>query len=116
MAVDPDFLDDHHHAHEHDPAVESIAVVHDARYDRMRLASFLERLLDARGDDLFRVKGIVALAGDHRRCVLQAVHRIMEFRPANPWGTERPTSKIVFIGRNLDRAAIEAGLKDCLAA
>jgi G3E family GTPase len=40
----------------------------------------------------------------------------MEFRPANPWGTERPTSKIVFIGRNLDRAAIEAGLKDCLAA
>jgi G3E family GTPase len=116
MAVEPDFLDDHHHAHEHDPAVESIAVVHDARYDRMRLASFLERLLDARGDDLFRVKGIVALAGDHRRCVLQAVHRIMEFRPANPWGTERPTSKIVFIGRNLDRAAIEAGLKDCLAA
>jgi G3E family GTPase len=116
MAVEPGFLDDRHHAHSHDPAVESIAVVHDARYDRMRLALFLERLLDTRGDDLFRVKGIVALAGDHRRCVLQAVHRIMELRPANPWGTERPTSKIVFIGRNLDRAPIEAGLRDCLAA
>jgi G3E family GTPase len=48
--------------------------------------------------------------------VLQAVHRIMELRPANPWGVEAPSSKIVFIGRNLDRAAIEAGLEACLAA
>ena len=112
----PDFLDDHHHAHEHDAAVESIAAVYDARFDRVRLATFIERLLDARGDDIFRVKGIVAVADDHRRCVLQAVHRIMELRPANPWGAETPTSKIVFIGRKLDRAAIEAGLRDsCLA-
>jgi G3E family GTPase len=116
MAVEPDFLDDHHHAHSHDPAVESIAVVHAARFDRFRLAVFLKRLLDERGDDIFRVKGIVAVAEDHRRCVLQAVHRIMELRPANPWGTEGPTSRIVFIGRNLDRAAIEAGLKGCIAA
>jgi G3E family GTPase len=115
MAVQPDFLDDPHHAHSHDPAVASIAVVHDARYDRTRLAAFLGRLLDAYGDDLFRVKGIVAVADDHRRCVLQAVHRIMELRPANPWGAERPSSKIVFIGRNLDRVAVEAGLADCLA-
>lgn len=117
MAVAPDFLDDDAaHAHEHDPAVESFAVVLDARFDRFRLSAFLERLLDAGGDDIFRVKGIVAVADDHRRCVLQAVHRIMELRPANPWGVERPSSKIVFIGRNLDRASIEAGLKDCLAA
>ncbi|HSD41688.1 MAG TPA: GTP-binding protein [Burkholderiales bacterium] len=116
MAIEPDFLDHRHHSHQHDPAVESIAAVYDARFDRVRLAGFLERLLDQRGDDIFRVKGIVALAGDHRRCVLQAVHRIMELRPANPWGAEAPSSKIVFIGRNLDRAAIEAGLKNCLAA
>jgi G3E family GTPase len=114
LAIDGDFLSDH--AHEHDAAVESIAAVYDARFDRFRLAVFLKRLLDARGDDIFRVKGIVAVADDHRRCVLQAVHRIMELRPANPWGAEQPSSKIVFIGRNLDRTAIEAGLRDCLAA
>jgi len=116
MAIEPDFLDDHHHAHDHDPAVGSFAVVHPAHFNPVRLAGFLKRLLDARGDDLFRVKGIVAVSGDHRRFVLQAVHRIMELRPANPWGTDAPSSKIVFIGRNLDRAAIESGLKDCLAA
>jgi G3E family GTPase len=114
MAIDPDFLDDH--AHHHDPAVESFAVVHAARFSQVRLAGFLKRLLDAHGDDLFRVKGIVAVSGDHRRCVLQAVHRIMELRPANPWGVEAPSSRIVFIGRNLDRAAIAAGLEACLAA
>ena len=116
MAIEPDFLDEHHHAHQHDPTVESFAVVRDAGFSQVRLAGFLRRLLDAHGEELFRVKGIVAIAGDHRRCVVQAVHRIMDLRPANPWGAEPPSSKIVFIGRNLDRAAIEAGLEACLAA
>ncbi len=116
MAIEPDFLDEHHHAHQHDPTVESFAVVCDASFSQVRLAGFLKRLLDAHGEDLFRVKGIVAVAGDARRYVLQAVHRIMDLRPANPWGTQAPSSKIVFIGRNLDRAAIEAGLRACLDA
>jgi G3E family GTPase len=48
--------------------------------------------------------------------VLQGVHRICEMRPANPWGAERANSRLVFIGRKLDRAALEAGLRGCLAA
>jgi hypothetical protein len=39
----------------------------------------------------------------------------MELKPVDPWGAERPTSKLVFIGRDLDRAALEAGLAGCLS-
>jgi G3E family GTPase len=85
-----------------------------AGFDPDRLKAHLEALLAAQGDDIFRLKGILAIAGDNRRHVLQAVHRILDLRPAGPWGAEPLQSRLVFIGRNLDRAALEAGLAACL--
>jgi len=114
MAVDEHFLDDHHH--QHDPSLDSVSFVFDGSFDKDRLTAYLQDLLQAQGDDIFRLKGIIALAGDHRRGVLQGVHRIFEVRPADPWGGRKRDSKIVFIGRKLDRAALEAGLKNCLAS
>jgi hypothetical protein len=34
-------------------------------------------------------------------------------KPVDPWGAETPASKLVFIGRGLDRAALESGLAGC---
>ena len=113
MAGQPGFLEDDDH--QHDPSLASIAVVLDASFDRERLEEYLKDLLAQRGDDIFRLKGVVAIAGDRRRWVLQGVHRLMELKPVDPWGAERPTSKLVFIGRGLDRAALEAELGDCLS-
>ena len=111
MALEPDFLEDHEH--QHDPSLESVSFTFGS-FDRGRLENYLEELLQKRGDDIFRLKGIVALEGDPRRNVLQAVHRLMEIRPADPWGAEAPSSRLVFIGRGLDRAALEKGLQDLL--
>jgi hypothetical protein len=36
-------------------------------------------------------------------------------KPVDPWGAETPASKLVFIGRGLERASLEAGLADCLS-
>jgi G3E family GTPase len=113
MAGQPGFLDDDDH--QHDPSLDSIAVVFDTPFDEARLAAHLKALLAQRGDDIFRLKGILAIAGDPRRWVLQGVHRLMELKPVDPWGAEQPTSKLVFIGRDLDRAALEAGLAGCLS-
>ena len=74
----------------------------------------LSQLLATHGDDIFRLKGILSIADDDRRYVLQAVHRIMELRPADAWEDSKPGSKFVFIGRKLDRPALEAGLLACL--
>jgi G3E family GTPase len=61
------------------------------------------------------MKGILALANEPRRYVLQGVHRITDLRPADAWGTEKPVSKLVLIGRNLHRTELQSGLRGCLA-
>jgi G3E family GTPase len=112
MASDEHFLKDYDH--QHDPSLESVSFVLDAAFDKDRLHAHLTTLLEEYGGDIFRLKGIVAVAGDSRRYVVQGVHRLFEACPANPWSTEKPSSRIVFIGRNLNRVTLESGLVKCL--
>jgi G3E family GTPase len=114
MASDAHFLEDHDH--QHDPSLDSVSFALESAFDKRRLQAHLTTLLEERGDDIFRLKGIVAVAGDNRRHVVQGVHRLFELRPANPWSTEKPSSRIVFIGRNLNRATLESGLMKCLVS
>lgn len=114
MASDEHFLDDHDH--QHDPSLDSVSFTFDEAFDKARLEDHLKDLLERRGDEIFRLKGILAAKDDPRRWVLQGVHRLFELRPANPWGAARPNSRLVFIGRNLDRAELESGLRACLAS
>jgi G3E family GTPase len=106
-------FDDHEHSH--DPEVGSEAFVFDRPFERALLEAYVKDLLEKKGDDLLRMKGILAFRDDPRRYVLQGVHRITDLRPADAWGPEKPVSKLVFIGRNLERDALGRGLKNCLA-
>ena len=112
---DPEHAAKHVHGHEHDPSVDSASLVFERPFERDRFDAWLAGFLEARGSDVFRLKGIVAFAGDDRRHVLQAVHRIREVRAAEPWGADAPSSKLVFIGRGLERAALKAELAACLS-
>ena len=48
--------------------------------------------------------------------VFQAVHMILEGDLQREWGaTERRWSRAVFIGRDLDEAALKAGFEACAA-
>jgi G3E family GTPase len=133
--TDPDFLDtagdhlcDEHcghdhghehgaHAHTHDPSVSSLSLVFDRPIDSDRLMHRLRLLLQAEGDDLYRIKGILAVPGDARRHVLQGVHRLLELKASTPWAAgERPLTKIVFIGRHLHADKLRALVSGCLAA
>ncbi len=105
----------HDHAHRHDPTVSSVSLVFDRPFDGDRLASAIRALLAAQGDDLFRIKGIVAVAGSERRHVLQAVHRQLDLHAGDPWLDAPRDSKLVFIGRNLDRGRLQTMLGICLA-
>lgn len=114
IANRPDFFADDL-AHSHDPSLVSEAFVYSAPFDPARLAAWLEEITREKGADLFRLKGIIAVAGDPNRWVLQAVHTLLDFRSDIPWGDTAPGSKIVFIGRDLDRAALGRALDECLA-
>jgi len=115
MAVDPGWLEEGHDQHAHDPTLTSVGIDIDGDLDPGRLDAWLEALLRDRGEDIYRLKGIVALHGDQRRHVLQGIHRMFETRPADPWGRERRSSKVVFIGRGLDREWLTTGLGSCRA-
>ena len=104
-------FDEHEHAHT--PGVDSESFVLEKAFDQEKLLTWLRTLL--REQEILRLKGIVALQNEPRRYVLQAVRRMMELRPADAWGSEKPATKLVFIGRELDRAALERGLSGCLA-
>lgn len=110
MASDEHFLDDHDH--EHDPSLNSVSFTFDPAFDKAQLEAYLGELPERNGDNIFRLKGILSVKDEPRRMVLQDVHRLIEMRSAEG---QRPNSRLVFIGRNLDRGQLEAGLKACIA-
>ncbi|MGQ9898226.1 MAG: CobW family GTP-binding protein [Acidobacteriota bacterium] len=102
--------------HEHEADVTSVGIHLPGDLDPKRLNAWLGELLQTQGPDIFRMKGVLSLAGDPRRFVFQGVHMIFDGRPDRPWGVEPRHNALVFIGRRLDRAALEAGFRACLAS
>ncbi len=100
--------------HAHDETVTSVGLHVEGALDEKRLNAWISRLLREQGNDIFRMKGILHLAGQDRRFVFQGVHMLFDGREDRPWGADPRTSDLVFIGRNLDRAALEEGFRTCL--
>ena len=102
--------------HEHDDEVASVGITIDGELDLEMLNRWLSLLLRDRGPDIFRMKGVLAVAGYDVRMVFQGVHMLMDAQPGEPWGKDEPRrNALVFIGRNLDRAELEGGFRRCLA-
>ncbi len=114
LELDPAFL--LQGDHQHDQSVTSVGLEVAGDVDGDRLNAWMSRLLRERGVDIFRSKGILAFAGEERRHVFQGVHMLIDSSAGAPWGDEPRTTRMVFIGRNLDRAELEAGLLACVAS
>jgi G3E family GTPase len=71
-----------------------------------RFNKFMTGLLQTKVEDLYRSKGVVSMSGDDTKFVFQGVHEQIDFGASNSkWVEGEPrTNKLVFIGRNLDRA------------
>ena len=72
----------------------------------------------AKAADIYRSKGILSFEGQgNTKFVFQGVHETINFGPTkNPWlEGEVRESKVVFIGRGLNREELKAGLEKCLA-
>jgi G3E family GTPase len=73
-------------------------------------------LLQSRGADILRMKGVLNLKGEPRRYVFHGVHMVFDGRLERPWSAATARrSRLVFIGRNLDRQELEAGFESCVA-
>lgn len=77
--------------------------------DERRFFPWIQALTQEQGPNILRLKGIIAFAGDPDRYVVQGVHMIIEGDHQRPWREDEPReSRLVFIGRNLDREALSA--------
>lgn len=113
LEIDPEFLNET--AHEHDETVSSVALVESGELDLQKLNDWLSYLLQTQGTDIFRMKGILNIAGEDRRFVFQGVHMLFDATRDRPWKkSETRKNELVFIGRNLDQAQLKEDFRACL--
>jgi G3E family GTPase len=103
-------------SHHHDEEIGSIGLSDPRPLDPVKLNDWLSYLLQSRGADIFRMKGVISLRGEARRYVYHGVHMMFDGRLEQPWGDRPRRNTLVFIGRNLDRQELEAGLESCIAS
>jgi G3E family GTPase len=102
-------------SHHHDSEIGSIGIADPRPLDPGKVNDWLGYLLQSRGQDILRMKGVLNFRGEPRRYVFHGVHMIFDGQLERPWGSGERVNRLVFIGRNLDRNELEAGFESCVA-
>lgn len=141
LDIDPDFLkeDDHghdHHDHEHGEHCDHPSHAHDhgpghhhhhdddvksfvyratRPFSPAKLEDFLGAIVNVYGPRMLRYKGVLNMEGTDRKVIFQGVHQLMGSDLGPLWRPdESRLSKMVFIGIDLPRDILEQGLDQCL--
>ncbi|XRB14215.1 COBW domain-containing protein [Pseudoscourfieldia marina] len=112
----------HKHAkhHHHDDSVTSVGILADGSLDQMKLNKWLSNLLQEKGNDIYRSKGVLSLSHSTDKYVFQGVHHQMTFASSTELGkpgwaeNEKRVNKMVFIGKHLNRQELEDSFKACI--
>ena len=110
----------HHHAHDHHghaghtDRIQSFVFRSDKPFDHQKLEDFLGGILEVFGEKMLRYKGVLYVKGSPRKVVFQGVHQMMGSALAGPWGAEPKQTRMVFIGIDLPKDTLLAGLEGCL--
>ncbi len=103
---DLDYDDSPEHAHE----VRALCVTFDEPLDWTAFGIWLTMLLQARGEDVLRVKGLLDVGADGP-LVLNGVQHVVHPPEHLPeWPDDDHRSRLVFIGRGLDQETLERSL------
>ena len=116
LEVEPDFLDSDHD-HEHDDDITSVSFVSETPLDFEKFQSWFGKVLQTRGQDILRSKGILDFDGLDERYVFQGVHMLMDGSPMGEWPKDKPkSSRVVFIGRDIENMGLKDGFEACKIA
>ncbi len=139
LDIDPDFLkdDDHHHDHEHgehcdhpshahdhathghhhhhEDDVKSFVFKSDRPFDPAKLEDFLGAIVNIYGPRMLRYKGVLCMKGTERKVIFQGVHQLMGSDLGPAWAEgEARMSKMVFIGIDLPKDIFLQGMEQSL--
>ncbi len=116
LEVEPDFLESDHD-HEHDDDITSVSFVSETPLDFEKFQSWFGKVLQTRGQDILRSKGILDFDGLDERYVFQGVHMLMDGSPMGDWPKDKPkSSRVVFIGRDIENMGLKEGFEACKIA
>jgi G3E family GTPase len=115
---------DHDHDHDHAPDrsrhddhIGSFCLVYDQPIDWVTFGIWLTMLLHRHGENVLRVKGLLAVPGHPAPVVINGVQHVMHPpRHLESWPDQDHRSRIVFIVRDLTHRAIADSLSAFLAA
>ena len=101
-------------AHTHDEEVYSVGITLPGDLSAKKVNVWISELLQAKGQDIFRMKGVLSIKGDPNRFVFQGVHMMFDGKQDRPWGNTPRSNKLIFIGRRLNREELTAGFLKCM--
>lgn len=114
LEMDPEFLDTEAE-HEHDPSVSSTSTRFEGYLNVNKLNTWIGEIIQTMGANLFRYKGVLAVAGMKQKFVFQGVGMLFSggFVDAE-WGADETMEcRFVFIGKDLDKTALNDGFMAC---
>jgi len=115
LEFEPEFLTDLDAEHQHDDRTSSVSVKFEGELNVKALEDWIQNLMEKKGADLFRYKGVMAVKGMDAKFIFQGVGMLfsggffeLEWEPE-----ETRECRFVFIGRNLDKKALVEGVEAC---
>ncbi len=108
QAISPNY--EHRHK-----GINTFTLLFDTPFDFAELRFRLMVLLEVNKQQIYRIKGIVDVAGMDERIIIQSVYRSYRVEESRPWAEgEVRQSKIVFIGKGVEKASMERIFNQCL--
>ncbi len=108
---------DHDHRHRHDEdrhggGIDSFCMTRDEPLNWPTFVTWIQTLIDHRGEDILRIKGILNIEGEEKPIAIHGVQHMFHSPVRLPdWPGDDHRTKIVFITRDLDRKVIEDSLE-----
>ncbi len=100
---------DHEAEHEHDDDITSMPLTLDQAFEPKALVQVLTQLVNEQ--EIYRIKGFVAVPGKPMRLVLNGVGKRFDYFYDRPWRTDEPQqTKLVVIGHDLDPSGIRTAV------
>jgi len=119
LAKEPEFLSGADDAeHQHDERTKSVSYKWVGELNVNRLNRWIGEIIETKGADLYRYKGVLSVKGMDSKFVFQGVGMLFSghFSDNHKWGPDEVREcRFVFIGKNLERDLLVKGLEACKA-
>ena len=115
LTMDPDFFDTSVER-KHDENVGSLSLQVEGNIFLDEVQTWMGAILNEKGADIFRMKGVLSIAYADLKFVYHGVHMLFNGNFDEEWAPDEPRkSQLVFIGKNLNHEELQQGLDKCRA-